>query len=89
MDYSNVFSREKLRARKDQRYKSTGVSHVKVTLNMQGNVVSAELVNSSGTKLLDKEALATVQRASPFPLPPQERGRNGHIEIVTPIGFYL
>lgn len=71
------------------RYKSTGVSHVKVTLNMQGNVVSAELVNSSGTKLLDKEALATVQRASPFPLPPQERGRNGHIEIVTPIGFYL
>lgn len=71
------------------RYKSTGVSHVKVILNTQGNVISAELVNSSGTTQLDKEALATVQRAAPFPLPPHDRIRDGHIEIVTPIGFYL
>lgn len=71
------------------RYRSTGVSHVKVMLNSHGELVSATLQTSSGTKILDKEALATINRAAPFPAPPDTLLVDGKVEFVAPIAFDL
>ncbi|MBI6549044.1 energy transducer TonB [Xenorhabdus sp. VLS] len=69
------------------RFKSSGVSHVLVRINSKGEIVLANILTSSGTKILDKEALATVRRAAPFPVPPHELLNGGVVEMVTPIIF--
>lgn len=69
------------------RFRSTGISQVKVTVDRQGEVISASLINSSGTKILDKEALATINRATPFPAPPETLLIDGRIEFIAPIVF--
>lgn len=69
------------------RFRSTGVSQVKIIVDNQGKLVSASLINSSGTKILDKEALATIERAAPFPMPPETLLANGKVEIIAPISF--
>jgi protein TonB len=47
-----------------------GVAVVRFTVDRTGQVVSSEVLQSSGSPILDEEALALVKRASPFPLPP-------------------
>lgn len=42
------------------------------TLNRSGNVVSSHIARGSGNSELDREALATLRRAQPFPAPPPE-----------------
>ncbi|HGN1707661.1 TPA: energy transducer TonB [Providencia rettgeri] len=69
------------------RFRSTGVSQVKVTLDSKGEVITASLLNSSGTKILDKEALATISRAAPFPVPPETLLVDGRVEFIAPIVF--
>ncbi|WP_272672937.1 energy transducer TonB [Providencia sp. PROV131] len=69
------------------RYRSTGVSHIKVVLDSRGEVIAASLLNSSGTKILDKEALATISRAAPFPTPPETLLVDGRVEFIAPIVF--
>ncbi|HEF8772882.1 energy transducer TonB [Providencia manganoxydans] len=69
------------------RFRSTGVSQVKITVDSQGEVVSASLINSSGTKILDKEAIATINRAAPFPAPPETMLIDGRVELIAPIVF--
>ncbi|MBP6122172.1 MULTISPECIES: energy transducer TonB family protein [Providencia] len=69
------------------RFRSTGVSQVKVVVDNKGVVVNASLVTSSGTKILDKEALATIARAAPFPVPPETLLIDGKVEFVAPITF--
>lgn len=69
------------------RFRSTGVSQVKITVDSKGEVVSASLINSSGTKILDKEALATINRAAPFPAPPETLLVEGRVELIAPIVF--
>ncbi|EPL3989842.1 energy transducer TonB [Providencia stuartii] len=69
------------------RFRSTGVSQVKVMVDSHGEVISASLINSSGTKLLDKEAIATINRAAPFPAPPETLLVDGKVEFVAPIVF--
>ncbi|WP_340615395.1 cell envelope integrity protein TolA [Xenorhabdus entomophaga] len=73
--------------REAMRFQSSGVSHVLVRINSKGEIVQANILTSSGTKLLDKEALATVRRAAPFPVPPHELLDGGVVEMVTPISF--
>ena len=47
-----------------------GVAIVRFTVDRTGQVISSEVLKSSGSPILDEEALALVKRASPFPLPP-------------------
>lgn len=56
-------------------------------VDSHGEVISASLINSSGTKLLDKEAIATINRAAPFPAPPETLLVDGKVEFVAPIVF--
>jgi protein TonB len=48
----------------------TGTASISFTIDRSGRVVAAHLVASSGSSILDQEALATVHRASPMPAPP-------------------
>lgn len=47
-----------------------GVAVVRFRVDRSGQVVSSQVLQSSGSPILDEEALALVKRASPFPLPP-------------------
>jgi TonB family protein len=45
---------------------------ISFTILRQGALKSAEVISSSGSMLLDEEAVATIKRASPFPGLPQD-----------------
>lgn len=53
-----------------------------------GNVISANVKESSGHESLDNQALEMVRKASPFPAPPEAlRGRSFNITV--PVSFKL
>ena len=57
-------------------------------IDSDGNVISANVRESSGREALDKRALAMVKKASPFPAPPKAlQGRSFNITI--PVSFKL
>lgn len=86
-DVLQRLAKSKRYPREALRYRSTGISQVKVIVNSKGEVVAASLFSSSGTKILDKEALATINRAAPFPLPPETLLIEGRVEFIAPIEF--
>ena len=47
-----------------------GVTIVRFTVDRSGQLVASEVLQSSGSPILDEEALALLKRASPFPAPP-------------------
>lgn len=59
----------------------TGRPSVRFSLNGSGHVTSVQLVRSSGSAVLDSEAMATVRRASPFPAPPDGRGASFSVPV--------
>jgi periplasmic protein TonB len=57
-------------------------------IDSSGNVLTANVKESSGFELLDKQALEMVNKASPFPTPPDAlRGRSFNITV--PVSFKL
>ena len=52
---------------------NVGQPRVTISLSSSGSVTSARLLNASGNEVLDREAVALVYRASPFPAPPDNR----------------
>jgi protein TonB len=50
-----------------------GVATVSFVLDRSGKVISAHLDKSSGSSLLDEEAIEVFTRASPFPTPPTDQ----------------
>jgi protein TonB len=64
---------------------SKGAATVSFALDGGGRVTSVRLTRSSGVAGIDQEAVAVVRRASPFPAPPDGRGRN----FILPIQFDL
>ncbi|GGA57516.1 energy transducer TonB family protein [Pelagibacterium lentulum] len=55
---------------------ATGQSLVSFTVAANGQLVGAQIRGSSGNAVLDQAAIATVQRAAPFPPIPPAAGRN-------------
>jgi len=55
-------------------------------LDRSGKSISRKLTQSSGLPALDKEALATVGRAQPFPVPPPEKDDDG-LTLIVPLVF--
>jgi protein TonB len=49
-----------------------GAAKVGFTIDRSGHLISATLIESTGSPLLDAEAIAMVKRAQPFPPPPPE-----------------
>jgi protein TonB len=65
----------------------TGGARVHLTIGSGGRLLGASLVSSSGHAILDKEALAIVRRAAPYPpIPP---GMSASVVILAPIGFRI
>jgi protein TonB len=63
-----------------------GVVRLAFSLDRHGNLVSSHIVKSSGSALLDYEALDLIKRAAPFPAPPAEIA-DGDLSFVVPIRF--
>ncbi|WP_027534007.1 energy transducer TonB [Bradyrhizobium sp. WSM3983] len=63
-----------------------GITRVRFTLDRKGQVSNAEVTQSSGSTALDGEAIALLQRAQPFPAPPNSfEGQS--VAVKLPIRF--
>ena len=65
-----------------------GVVTLAFTVNRNGGVLARHIVRSSGNAELDQEALATVQRAAPFPPFPASMTQ-ASVQLSVPIRFSL
>ncbi|MGE8943670.1 energy transducer TonB family protein [Leptospira interrogans] len=63
-----------------------GTSSVAFTIDRSGRVLSARLIRSSGSSILDQEAVALARRASPLPAPPANVG-GGSVVLTVPVRF--
>lgn len=61
-----------------------GVVEIEFTIGRNGEMVSAGIVKSSGSRILDRTAVDAVKKVAPFTTPP-----NGPIVIQLPIKFKL
>lgn len=56
------------------RSKFAGTAVVRFTVGPQGELISREITSSSGSKVLDEAAVASIDRAAPFPAMPSDAG---------------
>ncbi|MGZ3769275.1 MAG: energy transducer TonB [Bdellovibrio sp.] len=47
-------------------------AQVRVYIDSRGNIIDRKIVKSSGNPSYDEEVLATIDRSSPFPIPPEK-----------------
>lgn len=90
---SNYMGRVASRLQRQKRYpkaakrkKIQGTVVVSFTIRRNGSVAGVRIARRSGHAMLDKEVLAMVRRASPFPPIPANAGRNT-ITVTVPISF--
>ena len=69
--------------------KRAGAAWVRFQVDRDGKLLASELVTSSGTVLLDREALQVLQRAQPLPAPPASVLRQGTVTVTLPVSFRL
>ncbi|MFA7350001.1 MAG: energy transducer TonB [Methylotenera sp.] len=65
-----------------------GEATVELLLDGSGKIKSKKIVQSSGYEALDKQALEMVEKAQPFPTPP-EALRGNNFTITVPVPFKL
>ena len=63
-----------------------GVVSLAFTIDRQGKVMSSKIVKSSGSAVLDAEALDLIKRAAPLPPPPADVA-DSNLSFVVPIRF--
>lgn len=71
-----------------RRLRQEGLVLLRFTIDRSGRVLSSRVEQGSGRALLDREALAMLQRAQPLPAPPADVG-GSTLELVTPVEFFL
>ena len=69
--------------------KRAGAAWVRFQVDRDGKLLASELITSSGTVLLDREALQVLQRAQPLPAPPASVLRQGSVTVTLPVSFRL
>lgn len=69
--------------------KRAGAAWVRFQVDGDGKLLASELVTSSGTVLLDREALQVLQRAQPLPAPPGKLLHQGTVTVTLPVSFKL
>lgn len=65
-----------------------GETIIELELDGAGKLKSKKITQSSGYEVLDKQALEMVERALPFPTPPEVL-RNSNFTITVPVPFKL
>jgi TonB family protein len=63
-----------------------GVVSLAFTVDRKGNVVTSRIEKTSGSNVLDAEALALLARAAPFPAPPPEVA-DADLTFILPVRF--
>ncbi|MFM7084955.1 MAG: energy transducer TonB [Hyphomicrobium sp.] len=71
------------------RSKLTGKTVVRFTVDPTGHLLTHEIAESSGIKVLDDAALASVKKAAPFPAMPQEIARGEPLIVSVPFRFTI
>jgi protein TonB len=71
-----------------QERRQQGVVQLFFSLDRRGHVVASRVVKSSGSAVLDQEAVALLQRAQPFPPPPPQLP-GARVDLTVPIRFNL
>jgi periplasmic protein TonB len=74
---------EEARLRRDQ-----GVVQVFFALDREGRLIESRVVRPSGVREFDEEALAVLQRAAPFP-PPPDVLVGDRVDLTVPFRFNL
>ena len=85
-DYLAVLSKSIDRVKVDPRSKQAGTVVVRITVGSDGKLLSRTVEKSSGSKVLDAAAVATVDHAAPFPPMPQTLAQ-GPIEVSVPFDY--
>jgi len=67
----------------------SGIALVSFVVAADGRVISRQLVRSAETLSLDRESLAMIDRAQPFPQPPAEILTGGIYKVTMPVSFDL
>jgi len=80
--------RHKRYPRQARRNRQEAVVMVRVMINRDGSVVEYHLQNPSAYSILNKAALAVINRAQPLPPPPPEV-TGDTLEFVVPVVFSL
>jgi periplasmic protein TonB len=63
-----------------------GIVKLEFTLDRSGQILSSRIMQSSGSPLLDEEAMAMIRRAAPLPAPPQQIS-GAALSLAVPIKF--
>ena len=87
-ELSTWLSRHKHYPRRARRKRQQGVVEVEFVIDAKGGLLEHRIVTSSGFRLLDDEAQALLERASPMPSIPAELGQP-RLSIIAPISFTL
>ena len=69
------------------RSRVAGTVVIRFTVGAEGELISREVATSSGSKLLDEAAVASIDRAAPFPAMPHEARSNGPLVVSVPFKF--
>ncbi len=85
MSHLNRFKRYPDQARASG---TRGLTNVAFTIDRSGRVLSARVAQGSGSTMLDEEAVAIIQRASPMPTPPLDTPGET-FDLVLPIQFHI
>ena len=65
---------------------ATGVANLRFSIDRQGHVLNSQIIKSSGSSVLDAEALFLLTRAAPLP-PPPAAVPDTDLTFVLPIRF--
>jgi protein TonB len=65
---------------------ATGVVNLSFSIDRQGHVLNSQIIKSSGSAVLDAEALSLLTRAAPLP-PPPAAVPDSDLSFVLPIRF--
>jgi protein TonB len=84
--YMGEVAKRLQRNKVNPRSTQTGTVLLGFTLDQRGEILSRTIIQSSGSKLLDDAAMASLDRAAPFPPLPGEVSR-GSIELQVPFRF--
>jgi periplasmic protein TonB len=67
---------------------ATGIVNLSFSIDRQGHVMNSKIIKSSGSAVLDAEALSLLTRAAPLP-PPPAAVPDSDLTFVLPIRFGL
>ena len=65
-----------------------GSALLRIIISRQGRLIKAEIIESAGNELLDREAVALARRAEPYPKPPSTVSGE-RIRLTVPVEFLL